>query len=76
MLTLACNHGQGIDHSSSLIIIVRNVKGFNCESITFYSFINIFECMKIAESIYESVVETSYKNLPGKIPTVLVTSEK
>ena len=34
----------------------------------------MFERMKIAESIYEGVVEPSYKNLPGNIPTVLVTS--
>ena len=30
--------------------------------------------MEIAESIYEVVVQPSYKNLPGNMPTVLVTS--
>ena len=32
--------------------------------------------MEIAETIYEGVVEPSYKNLIGKIPTVLVSSGK
>ena len=32
--------------------------------------------MEIAEYIYEGVVEPSYKNLPGKIPTVLFTEGK
>ena len=30
--------------------------------------------MEIAESIYEGVVEPSYKNLPGNMPAVLATS--
>ena len=32
--------------------------------------------MDIDESIYEGVVEPSYKNLPGKTPTVLATAGK
>ena len=37
--------------------------------------VNMFECMEIAESICEDIVKTSYlKKLPGKTPTVLVTS--
>ena len=32
--------------------------------------------MEIAESIYEGVVEPSYKKLPGQMPTVLVTADK
>ena len=32
--------------------------------------------MEIVESIYEGVVEHSYKNIIGKIPTVLATAEK
>ena len=35
----------------------------------------MFESMEISESIYEGVVELSYKkNLPGQTPKVLVTS--
>ena len=37
------------------------VQGFYCESITFKNTVNMFECMEIAESIYEGVVEPSYK---------------
>ena len=37
---------------------------------------NIFERMEIAEYIYEGVVEPSYKNLLGKMPSVLVTAVK
>ena len=36
----------------------------------------MFEHMDISESIYEYVVETSYKDLIGKTPTVLVTAGK
>ena len=32
----------------------------------------MFECMDIEVSIYESVVEPSYKKILGQIPTVLV----
>ena len=39
------------------------VQGFDCESITFKKSINMFEHMEITESIYEGVVETSYKKL-------------
>ena len=34
--------------------------------------VNMFERMEISEYIYEGVVEPSYKNPPGQIPTVLV----
>ena len=36
------------------------VQAFYCESITLKAF-NMFECMEIAESIHEGVVEPSYK---------------
>ena len=34
----------------------------------------MFERMDIADSIYEGVVEPSYKKILGKMPTVLFTS--
>ena len=34
---------------------------FDCESITFKKDVNMFERMDITESIYEVVVELSYK---------------
>ena len=37
------------------------VQCFDCESIPFKKTVNMFEQMEIAESIYEGVVETSYK---------------
>ena len=37
------------------------VQGFYCESITFKIAVNMFERMEIAESIYEGVLEPSYK---------------
>ena len=37
------------------------VQGFDCESITLENSVNIFKRMEIAESIYEGVVEPSYK---------------
>ena len=52
------------------------VRGFDCESITFKNSVNMFERMEISESINEGVVEPSYKNLPGKTPTILFTAEK
>ena len=39
------------------------VKGFDCESITFKKYLNMFERMEIFESIYEGVVELSYKKI-------------
>ena len=51
------------------------VQGFYGEYITFKKSVNMFERMEITESIYEGVVEPSYENLPGKTPTVLVTSD-
>ena len=35
-------------------------QGFDCESITFWRAVNMFEHIYIAESIYEVVVEHSY----------------
>ena len=35
----------------------------------------MFECMDIAESIYEGVVEPYYKKLIGDMPTVMVISD-
>ena len=40
------------------------VQGFDCESITFKEAVNMFDCMEISESIYEGVVEPSYKKPP------------
>ena len=37
------------------------MQGFDCESITFKKSVNMFERMEIAESIYEGVLEISYK---------------
>ena len=34
---------------------------FDCEYITIKKSVNMFECMDIVESIYEGVVENSYK---------------
>ena len=49
------------------------VKGFDCGSISFNKAVNMFEKMEISDSIYKGVVEPSYKNVPGHMPTVLVT---
>ena len=38
------------------------VKGFDCEYINLKKYVNMFERMEIAESIYKDVVEPSYKN--------------
>ena len=64
-----------------LLIIMPNicskqayVQGFDCEYILFKKYVNMFECTKIADSSYEGVVEHSYKNLAGQMPTLLVTS--
>ena len=35
--------------------------GFDCEFITFFKAVNMFQRVEIAESIYEGVVENSYK---------------
>ena len=50
------------------------VQGFDCESILFKNAVNVSDRMEIAESIYKGVVELSYKNLHGMIPTVLITN--
>ena len=43
------------------------VKGFDCEYITFKKAVNMFDRMEIFESIYEVVVEPSYKkSYPGR----------
>ena len=52
------------------------VKGFDCENISFKNTVNLFECIEINQSIYKDLVEPYYKNPPGEIPTVLVTSGK
>ena len=41
------------------------MQGFDCESITFKKSVNMFERMEIAESIYEGVLEISYKQSTG-----------
>ena len=50
-------------------------QGFYCEYITL-KYVNMFERMEIAESIYEGFVEPSYKNLLGQIKITMVTSWK
>ena len=47
------------------------VQGFDCDSITRKT-VNMFERMEIAETIYEGVIEPSYKNLLEKMINVLV----
>ena len=42
------------------------VQGFYCESITFKKAVNMFEHMEIVESIYEGIVEPSYKIYEGR----------
>ena len=48
---------------------------FDCSSIANKT-VTIFECIKIAEYIYEGVVEPSYKNLLRKMSTVLISARK
>ena len=45
------------------------VQGFDWESITFKKAVNMFEQMKIVESIYEGVVEPSYKQCTSEYAT-------
>ena len=52
------------------------VQGFYREYITFKEYVNKFECMEIAESIYESLFKPFIKNLLGNMPTVLVSAGK
>ena len=52
------------------------IQDFDCESITFKKAVNMFESMEIDESIYEGVIEPSYKNLLGHMQTVQVTAGK
>ena len=51
------------------------VYDFDCKTITLQAE-NMFERMKTAENIYESVVEPLNKKLLEQIPTMLVTSSK
>ena len=51
-----------------------HVQGFDCEIISFVLAVNMFERMEIAESIYESVVEPSYKNSLENMPTIIFTA--
>ena len=37
------------------------VQGFDSKSVSFKKDVNMFECMEIVKSIYEGVVEPSYK---------------
>ena len=50
------------------------VQDFSYESISFKKYVNMFEHTEITESIYEGVVEPSYKYLHWKMTTVLVTT--
>ena len=50
------------------------MKGFDCESISLEKYVNIFEWMEIAESIYEGTLDFFIKTLPMQTPTVLVIS--
>ena len=52
------------------------VQGFDFESITFKEYVNIFEGMKVAESIYKGVVELSYKKPTGADAKRAVHSRK
>ena len=52
------------------------MQGFDCEFITLKKAVNMFERMYIAESIYECVVEPSYKNILVNMTTVLVSAGK
>ena len=60
----------------NILIKQEYVQAFDWESITFKASVKMFEHMEIVEYIYEGVVEPSYKNLLGYMPTVLVTSGK
>ena len=42
------------------------VQGFDFDTISFKKAVNMFEHMKIAESIYESVVTPYFKKLLGR----------
>ena len=50
------------------------VQVFYFDAVIFYQANNIFEIMEIYENIHESVVENSYKNLPGQNPPLMVTA--
>ena len=52
------------------------MQGFDCEYILLKQSVKKNESMDITESIYERVVEPSYKNPLGQAPTVMVTSGK
>ena len=42
------------------------VQGFDCEYISLKKYFNMFDQMEVAESIYEGVVELSYKKISRK----------
>ena len=52
------------------------MQGFDCKYIIFKNAVNMFERMDIEESIYEGLVEPSYKNLLWKIPTLSIKAVK
>ena len=49
---------------------------FEFESVTFNQVINMFENVKVAESIYEGVVETSYKTKLQRNNTPMMVIEE
>ena len=50
------------------------MQGFYCGNITFEKAVNMFESIQIAETIYEGVVEPSYKKLLDHMLTMLVSA--
>ena len=50
------------------------MQGFYCGNITFEKAVNMFESIEIAETIYEGVVEPSYKKLLDHMLTMLVSA--
>ena len=50
------------------------VQDFDCKSILFKKNVNMFERMKIEESIYNGLVEPSHKKVPVQMKTILVTA--
>ena len=49
---------------------------FDCENITFKRTVNMFECIYIAEIVYEGVVEPYENKNPEQLINVLVTAGK
>ena len=50
-----------LNSMSNICYIQPYLQGFDCEYITFNNAVNMFHRMEIAESIYEDLVEPSYK---------------